>query len=964
MTKTTTTFKQDASTTNKKNTTISAMHHQSASPNQVPTPEPRTRNQPHTINNNNSHHPLTIGTMHQPTNQKMDDETKVINEQQDVTTQKGKARLVTVEQNPKPNHRKTPKSQQPTQIYCLNQKPTGFEDTLPVEFVTAQEIGSSMKNNNDYYDDEDVHDEYYPDEEEYETSEQADELTNLSRQSMMPLHELIAYYQYIQQGHHHQAQRETVSRQSSSASQKFTRTKHSLCDDTVDGGSLTNCDVIPEDYHADTAEVEEKKDLETSRQQEAVEPPATQIKVPVVRVENVDLDTNNIQSDGINAEEKVKISTNLNDKRRIRANVVLELINSERDFVKHLRDVVEGYLYPARKHPEIFTGERINTIFSNIEQLYEFQRKFLESLESCINWNDLADSLVGQCFLEYEHGFSVYHHYCNNHPNATSELQELYTKPRFVKFFEACRLLQNMIDISLDGFLLTPIQKICKYPLQLNELLKNTDEDHPDFNYVANALESMRNCANLANERKRRIEALADVMSFQEKVENWSGPKLSDTSSILIHSGEVSKMTSHTWSQGVQLYLFDHLLLLSKKDLLKRNSLILKGRICMDSVTEISDADEYKPKKSFKLYCSEQQRWFIFTTRSEKERDEWIKAFERERNLVETDENEGFHITEREIGVARRALQNRKHSRSARYRHKRPDTAIVDQLDIDDANTIMNRTLSLPSCIHPSHVLNFVEDSRVVSSRKAKNSSPSSSSRSPNASTQYLTEDQESQQQQQHQPHSTGGNWFKKMGSKKLARSQVYNINGGSSSRPNTNSPTAGGVIIIDASTRTTASPSILPKTVPTTTGTNYDQLEKRHRDHMVIEEQARLFRLNNDLPPPIFASSIPSTAMATKSSQSGSTSINQRQSVPNAPYRDQQRSTARESKATSLNSADMNFHYLNLNQDQRGSNNQSSGEHRSSVPKSAAPDEISSSFETTVVLSSGRVVRVREDAV
>ena len=58
------------------------------------------------------------------------------------------------------------------------------------------------------------------------------------------------------------------------------------------------------------------------------------------------------------------------------------------------------------------------------------------------------------------------------------ELSRLAKLSKYVYFFEACRLLQKMIDISLDGFLLTPVQKICKYPLQLAELLKYTTQEH------------------------------------------------------------------------------------------------------------------------------------------------------------------------------------------------------------------------------------------------------------------------------------------------------------------------------------------------------------------------------------------------------------------------------------------------------------------------------------------------------
>ena len=49
-----------------------------------------------------------------------------------------------------------------------------------------------------------------------------------------------------------------------------------------------------------------------------------------------------------------------------------------------------------------------------------------------------------------------------------------------------------MIEIDLNGFLLTPIQRICKYPLQLKELKKTFDESEDMFQFVNKTYELMQ----------------------------------------------------------------------------------------------------------------------------------------------------------------------------------------------------------------------------------------------------------------------------------------------------------------------------------------------------------------------------------------------------------------------------------------------------------------------------------------
>lgn len=391
---------------------------------------------------------------------------------------------------------------------------------------------------------------------------------------------------------------------------------------------------------------------------------------------------------------------------QIRASVVQEIITTEQDFVKHLKDVVDGYLRQVRRRPDMFTEDCIATIFGNIESIYNFQSQFLKHLLICFDADKPYLSQIGNCFLEHKQQFNMYSEYCNNHPLAVSKLQELYADPKYLHFFEACRLLQEMIDISLDGFLLTPIQRICKYPLQLAELLKYTSSDHTDYKPVTDAFAAMQEVAHMVNERKRRMECLEQLAELQQNIEGWEGPELLDTSTMLIHSGEVTRISS-SWSRDVYVFLFDNLLVYCKKDLLKRNMYVYKGRLNLNScqLVEIEDGRDVHfnmtVRNAWKLYCSPRKKWFLFYTKTSAEKSKWIKAFKEERKIVKDDDSQGFVVTQQDKKIARATVTNKIKPRRSRVKvYKKNAYPDISPLHLSAAA----RTGSLPSNFQPDFV--------------------------------------------------------------------------------------------------------------------------------------------------------------------------------------------------------------------------------------------------------------------
>ncbi|XP_067851620.1 uncharacterized protein arhgef4 isoform X2 [Heptranchias perlo] len=348
-----------------------------------------------------------------------------------------------------------------------------------------------------------------------------------------------------------------------------------------------------------------------------------------------------------------RLATGQSKKDQMRTNVISEIMSTEKDYIKHLKDICEGYVKQCRKRTDMFTEEQLRTIFGNIEDIYKFQKKFLKALEKKFNKDQPHLSEIGSCFLEYQTDFQIYSEYCNNHPNAYAELSKLMKINKYVYFFEACRLLQKMIDISLDGFLLTPVQKICKYPLQLAELLKYTNPEHRDYNDVEAALNAMKNVAKLINERKRRLENLDKIAQWQSSIENWEGEDVLARSSELIHSGELTKVSQpQAKSKQRIFFLFDHQVVFCKKDLLRRDILYYKSRIDTD-IMEVVDVEDGKVKdfnisvkNAFKLQNKFTNEVHLFCAKKSSVKQRWLQAFEDERKQVQLDKETGFAITE------------------------------------------------------------------------------------------------------------------------------------------------------------------------------------------------------------------------------------------------------------------------------------------------------------------------------
>ncbi|XP_017558735.1 pleckstrin homology domain-containing family G member 3 isoform X1 [Pygocentrus nattereri] len=237
--------------------------------------------------------------------------------------------------------------------------------------------------------------------------------------------------------------------------------------------------------------------------------------------------------------------------------VVMEIIETERMYVQDLCSIVEDYLayiIDARDLP--IKPEQVSSLFGNIEVIYEFNSELLQCLEMCHS-DPVA---IACCFVDKSQYFNIYTQYCTNYPNSVATLTECMRNKTLAKFFRD-RQASLERSLPLGAYLLKPVQRILKYHLLLQEIVKHFDPEEDGYDVVEEAIDTMTGVAWYINDMKRKHEHAVRLQEIQSLLLNWKGPDLTTYGELVLEG----TFHVHRAKNERTLFLFDKMLLITKK---------------------------------------------------------------------------------------------------------------------------------------------------------------------------------------------------------------------------------------------------------------------------------------------------------------------------------------------------------------------------------------------------------------
>ncbi|KAK7254501.1 hypothetical protein SO694_00011256 [Aureococcus anophagefferens] len=294
-----------------------------------------------------------------------------------------------------------------------------------------------------------------------------------------------------------------------------------------------------------------------------------------------------------------------------RMKIFEEILSSETNYVRDLGVICHIFLAPIEKHELLSRGD-IDRVFGNVRELRQIHTELLSKLRKAERARrDMVFEGKGlqaiaaavakahaTVFAEMVPFLRAYASYCGTYTAAVACVAALSeTKPKLAKFLGKARQVPQCRGLDLASFLIKPPQRLCKYPLFFNDLLKHMgsgDAERESRRRISDTLKSVQDVTN-------KVNSMMAIEGSQNKVfEIWeqnldkhdSVADLVTPSRRFLFEGVVDCASKDKSPKRHHFYLFNDLLLLAtpKKSLVTGDRRVNKYKRS-DSDDEADAAD-------------------------------------------------------------------------------------------------------------------------------------------------------------------------------------------------------------------------------------------------------------------------------------------------------------------------------------------------------------------------------------
>uniref|UniRef100_A0A1A8IVW3 Rho guanine nucleotide exchange factor (GEF) 11 n=2 Tax=Nothobranchius kuhntae TaxID=321403 RepID=A0A1A8IVW3_NOTKU len=248
--------------------------------------------------------------------------------------------------------------------------------------------------------------------------------------------------------------------------------------------------------------------------------------------------------------------------------VIYELFTTEVSHLRTLRVLDKVFFQKLRS---VLSSEELACIFPNLPQVYELHASLCEAMkkqrESAIV-QDIGGVMVarfeGTAGSEFQEQASLL---CCQQTRALDLIKNKKRKdPRFAQIIQECEASPQCRRLQLKDLLVSEMQRLTKYPLLLDNIIKYTEAGSSDLPPLQHAQACCRGILQAVNEDVREAEHRQRLSQYQRRLDAAPQFKHLDlTTKRMIHEGPLMWRIGKDKQIEVQaLLLSDYLVLLQR----------------------------------------------------------------------------------------------------------------------------------------------------------------------------------------------------------------------------------------------------------------------------------------------------------------------------------------------------------------------------------------------------------------